>query len=308
MEDRINISSELLAPPKINKQSRGREKLFAYLCTIPALALFAVIIILPFFNMLYTSFYEWNGVGGQMTFIGWENYAILFKSSKFLAALLNTLFIIVFVTVITLIIALYSASVLSKGKVRGKSFYRIVLYIPNILSIVVIAAIFSAIYDNGNGVLKAILGGSFNGWRDTRMSTLIYLGVAMIWQAFGYYMVMYIAGMDSIPSDLYEAADLEGASKMRQFMAITVPLTWQVIRVTLTFFLMSSINMSFLFVDAMMPVSAREHVLLTYMYEQAYTNSSYGYGMAIGTVIFAIVAILAFVVQRLTNRENVELA
>ena len=130
----------------------------------------------------------------------------------------------------------------------------------------------------------------------------------MIWQAIGYYMVMYMASMASVPESLYESANLEGAGRIRQFFDITLPLIWTNIRTTLTFFVISSINLSFLFVKAMTnggPDGATE-VFLSYMYQQAYTNSSYGYGMAIGVLVFAFSFALSAVVNIATKREPLE--
>ncbi|PWM71114.1 MAG: ABC transporter permease, partial [Bacillota bacterium] len=181
------------------------------------------------------------------------------------------------------------------------------IYIPNILSIVVIAAIFSAILNPTYGVMKAIanlFNASYTGWLGNTKAVMWCIAFAMIWQAVGYYMVMYIAGMDSVPDHLYEAADLEGCGKMRQFFVITVPMTWEVIRTTLTFFIISTINMSFLFVDSMTQGEANSHVLLTFMYK--FFNDQYGYAMAIGTVIFVLAYTLSLIIQRLTRREIIE--
>jgi len=134
------------------------------------------------------------------------------------------------------------------------------------------------------------------------------VAIAMIWQAIGYYMVMYLASMSSIPESLYESANLEGAGKIRQFFDITLPLIWTNIRTTLTFFIISSINMSFLIVRAMTnggPDGATE-VFLSYMYKQAYTNSSYGYGMAIGVIVFLFSFALSGLVNLATKREPLE--
>ena len=130
----------------------------------------------------------------------------------------------------------------------------------------------------------------------------------MVWQAIGYYMVMYMASMANVPESLYESASLEGAGRITQFFSITLPLIWTNIRTTLTFFIISTINMSFLFVKAMTngnPDGA-SHVFLSYMYQEAYTNSSYGYGMAIGTVVFLFSFILAGILNAVTKREEVE--
>ena len=121
-------------------------------------------------------------------------------------------------------------------------------------------------------------------------------------------MVMYMASMASVPESLYESASLEGAGKIRQFFSITIPLIWTNIRTTLTFFVISTINMSFLLVKAMTnggPDGA-SNVFLSYMYQEAYTNSSYGYGMAIGVMVFMFSFILAAVLNAATKRPEVE--
>ena len=131
---------------------------------------------------------------------------------------------------------------------------------------------------------------------------------AMIWQAVGYYMVMYMASMASVPISLYESAGLDGAGRIRQFFQITIPLIWTNIRTTLTFFIISTINMAFLFVKAMTsggPNGASE-VALSYMYKQAYTNSTYGYGMAIGAIVFLFSFALSALVNRVTKRDVLE--
>ncbi|MNM77250.1 Maltose transport system permease protein MalF [compost metagenome] len=218
------------------------------------------------------------------------------------------------VTVVTFALALLFASMLTREKIKGQNFLRIVFYIPNILSVVVISAIFSAIYDPNSGLLNALLN-LFRGfeaepvlWLGDQKIVIFSLAGAMIWQAIGYYMVMYMASMANIPESLYEAAGLEGAGRMTQFFQITIPLIWTNIRTTLTFFIISTINMSFLFVMTMTsggPDGATE-VFLSYMYKEAYTNSSYGYGMAIGVIVFLFSFALAGILNAVTKREHLE--
>ena len=134
------------------------------------------------------------------------------------------------------------------------------------------------------------------------------LVIAMIWQAIGYYMVMYMASMANVSESIYESASLEGAGKIKQFFSLTLPLVWTNIRTTLTFFIISTINMSFLFVKAMTQgnPNGSSHVFLSYMYLEAYTNSSYGYGMAIGSVVFIFSFALAGIINAVTKREEIE--
>ena len=145
-------------------------------------------------------------------------------------------------------------------------------------------------------------------WLGDQKIVIFSIAIALIWQAIGYYMVMYMASMSAVPESLYESAGLEGAGKVRQFFQITIPLIWTNIRTTLTFFIISSINLSFLLVKAMTgggPDGSTE-VFLSYMYSQAYTNSSYGYGMAIGVVVFIFSFALSAIVNAVTKREPLE--
>ena len=295
------------------RKSKQRSR-FIRICLLPSLILFTIFMIIPTLNVFWMSLLKWGGLSANKTFVGLNNFIILSQDMNFIRALQNTLFLIVIVTVVTLVLAVVFAAILTREKIRGQNFFRVIFYIPNILSVVVISAIFSAIYDPSNGLLNSIIGL----FKPENWTTIKFLGNqqiviysiagAMIWQAIGYYMVMYMASMSSISVNLYEAADLEGASKIQEFFSITLPLIWDNIRTTLTFFIISTINLSFLFVKVMTsggPDGASETVL-SYLYKQAYTNASYGYGMAIGAVVFIISFILSAVVNKVTARDVIE--
>ena len=137
---------------------------------------------------------------------------------------------------------------------------------------------------------------------------ILRLVIAMVWQALGYYMVMYMSSMAAVPESLYESANLDGANRVAQFFQITIPLIWTNIRTTLTFFIISTINMAFLFVSAMTgggPNNA-SNVALLYMYNQKNLGGGYGYAMAIGVVIFLISFGLSALVNKVTEREILE--
>lgn len=295
------------------RQRRGRNGFIA-VCVLPAVILFIIFMIVPTINVFNMSLYKWGGFSNNKTFVGLNNFKILFEDPKFYRSFQNSILLITFVTIITMAFALIFAAILSREKIKGQNFFRIIFYIPNILSVVVISAIFSAIYDPNQGLLNSILS-IFRAkdatpilWLGDQKLVIYSLVIAMVWQAIGYYMVMYMASMSSVPESLYESANLEGASRIHQFFNITLPLIWTNIRTTLTFFIISSINLSFLFVKAMTggkPDGASE-VFLSYMYSQAYTNSSYGYGMAIGVVVFLFSFGLAGLVNLSTKREPLE--
>ncbi|MDO5084881.1 MAG: sugar ABC transporter permease [Erysipelotrichaceae bacterium] len=295
------------------RKSKQRSRFIA-LCIAPSLILFVTFMLLPTLNIFWMSLLKWGGLSANKRFVGFNNFKILLQDMKFIRALQNTLFLIVVVTIVTLALAIIFAAILVREKIKGQNLFRVIFYIPNILSVVVISAIFSAVYDPDGGLLNSILS-LFQPatWKTIKFlgdqSIVVYsIAGAMIWQAIGYYMVMYMASMSSISIHLYEAADLEGASKIKQFFSITLPLIWTNIRTTLTFFIISTINLSFLFVKVMTsggPDGASETVL-SYLYKQAYDNASYGYGMAIGATIFIISFFLSAVVNRVTHRDVIE--
>ena len=289
---------------------KRKNAAFIAACLFPSLILLLVFVIYPTVSIFNVSLFKWGGYSKIKTFVGLENYRILFTDRRFFDSLKNSLLLIIVVSAVTLVLSLFCAEVLTRERLRAKTFFRIVLYIPNILSTVVIAAVFSAIYDPKSGLLNSIISMfSDKGeilWLGDRSLVIYSVAIAMIWQAVGYYMVMYMSSMAQVPKSLYEAASLEGAGRIRTFFSITLPSIMPTLRTTLTFFIISNINISFLLVRAMTgggPDGASE-VLLSYMYKQAYTNSSYGYGMAIGTVVFIISFALAGAANFLTRQKE----
>ncbi|MEV4815035.1 carbohydrate ABC transporter permease [Micromonospora tulbaghiae] len=296
----------------VTRRRRGNGR-FVAACLLPALALFALFMIWPTLSVFRMSLYTWSGFSPKMRFVGLDNFTKLIDDQQFLRAFQNTVALLVIVTVVTMGLGLSLAAIMTRQKLRGRNLYRFILYIPNVLSVVVIAAIFSAVFDQENGLINGTLrllslDGLQQVWLGDQGVVLWSVAIAMVWQALGYYMVIYMASMASIPEELYEASALDGAGAGRQFFTITLPLIWETLRTTLTFFVLSAVNLSFVLVRAMTgggPDGASD-VLLSYMYQQAYTNSSYGYGMAIGVVIFAFSFLVSLLVSRATRRQPLQ--
>ena len=289
-----------------SSKSRGR---FLTLCVAPAVILYFVFMILPTLNVFRMSLFERGAYSPTETFVGMANFQALAKDVKFITAMQNTILLIVTVTLITFFFAIVFAAILTREKIKGQNFFRIVFYIPNILSVVVIAGIFSAIYKPENGMLNSILS-FFKGetvmvlWKDQPM-VIVSVIIAMVWQAIGYYMVMYMASMSAVPESLYESAGLDGAGRLTQFFQLTLPLIWTNIRTTLTFFIISTINMAFLFVKAMVAKGMAD-VGLSFMYNQK-DAGLYGYAMAAGVVIFLFSFLLSAAVNKATQRDVLEM-
>ena len=291
-------------------KSNFRRTGFILLCVAPAVILFTIFMVVPTFNVFRLSLYQRSTFNPEEVFIGLKNFQMLMNDATFIRSMQNMLLLIVMVTIFTMGTALVFAGILTREKLKGQDFYRIVFYIPNILSVVVISGIFSAIYDIDRGLLNSILnlfGKEGILWKGEQ-HVIMSLVIAMVWQAIGYYMVMYMASMSAVPGSLYESAGLDGANRFQQFFQITIPLIWTNIRTTLTFFIISTINMAFLFVSAMTgggPNNA-SNVALLYMYNQKNLGGGYGYAMAIGVVIFLVSFGLSALVNKATEREVLE--
>lgn len=289
---------------------KKEKKRFLIGCLTPALLSLALFIYFPTLSIFKMSLYNMGGITRRKEYCGLDNFKSLLRDKNFLQAMQNTILIIVVVTIVTLVLAVLFAAILQRGRFKGKNFFRVIFYIPNILSIVVISGIFGAIYAPSTGLLNSFfrlihMDQWCHQWMAEPNLVIYSVIFALVWQAIGYYMVMYMASMAAIPEDFYEAASLDGASEWKMFFDITLPLIWTNIRTTLTFYIISTINLSFLFVQIMSDggPNGRTEVFLNYMYKQAYGNGAYGYGMAIGVVVFIFSFVMSFVVNRATDRE-----
>ena len=292
---------------------KSAERKFIFICLAPAVILVSLFIFIPTVNVFRMSLYRMGGITNKQTFIGFENFKTLMGDKNFLQAMQNSILIIVLVTICTIVLAILFATLLQRGNFKGNNFFRIIFYIPNILSIVVIAGIFGAIYNPTTGLLNTFLraiglDALARNWMSESNIVIYSVIFALVWQAIGYYMVMYMASMSSIPAHYYEAAELDGCGKIKQFFSITLPLIWTNIRTTLTFFVISTINLSFLLVQVMTTggPDGASRVLLFYLYDQAYNNASYGYGMAIGAITFLFSFLLSAVINKITERDDLE--
>lgn len=291
-------------------RSNRRRTAFLLGCVAPAVILFVIFMVIPTFNVFRLSLFQRSTFNPDATFIGLKNFKMLLEDTVFIRSMQNMLLLIVMVTIFTMGTALVFAGILTREKLKGQNFFRIVFYIPNILSVVVISGIFSAIYDIDKGLLNSILhlfGKEGILWKGEQ-HVITSLIIAMVWQAIGYYMVMYMSSMGAVPGSTYEAADLDGANRIQQFFQITLPLIWTNIRTTLTFFIISTINMAFLFVSAMTGGGPNNssNVALLYMYDQKNLGGGYGYAMAIGVVIFLVSFGLSALINKVTEREVLE--
>ena len=210
------------------KSDKSRKR-FVFLCVAPATILFFIFMILPTLNVFRMSLYERGAYSPNETFVGLKNFQHLLKDTQFIRSMQNMILLVVVVTIITFAFALVFAAILTREKSRGRISSASFLH-PEHPVCVVISGIFSAIYKPENGMLNSIIG-LFRDmtdpilWKGEKL-VIPSIIIAMVWQAVGYYMVMYMASMSSVPASLYESANLDGAGRLTQFFQITIPLVW----------------------------------------------------------------------------------
>lgn len=281
---------------------------FLCVCIIPALVLLVYLVVIPTVNVFSISLYNQTALSTTRTFVGLENYAYLFRDEYFIQALTNTLKLMLIVTPVTLLLALVMAYIITQSNLRERKFYRIVLFLPSILSLTVIGMLWTFIYNPNMGILNELL--KFVGldswtriWLGDPKTALFAIAVVLVWINVGYFMVMYIAGIDGISPDVYEAATIDGAGSWNKFWRITLPLLSGVIKTTIVLCISTVLSSSFLIVTVMTngAPAGSTSVLLQYMYDQAFGNSNFGYAMAIAVVTLALAFVLAQVSSRLTR-------
>ena len=273
---------------------------------LPGFLLTLLFMVVPALRMFRLSLFQVSSLLGNEKFVGAANFAYMLRDSDFIHAASNTGIIIVVYTLLTLGTAMLLAILVTQSGVRGKSFYRVVLFMPAVMSIVLIAIIWYYIYHPTFGVLNGFLDavgleGLKRAWLGGPSIALGSLIVAMVWQGAGYYMVMYIAGLDAIPPSLYEAASLDGAGSFKRFRFITLPHLWVIVRMTMIFAIGGAINIGFLLARVLTSgrLGSGTTTLLEYIQIQSFERANFGYSMAISVFMLVVSFGLALFANRL---------
>ncbi|MBU5441330.1 carbohydrate ABC transporter permease [Paenibacillus sp. MSJ-34] len=289
------------------------KNVFIAVCVLPAVIVFGIFSLYPFLRAITMAFYSWSGISAESEFIGLDNFRTLAQDPIVWKSLRNNIFLLLVVPVVTMALSLLFAVLLTRKRFRERPFYRTVFFFPNVLALVVISILWSFIYHPTFGILNSFmeaigLQSLTHAWLGESGTVLWALVFPMVWQAVGYYMIIYIAAMEGVPAHLYESAVLEGATEMQQFLHITFPLIWSVVRITIVFFLIGVFNNSFTYVQVMTNSGPdnESSVLMTYLYKQAMQNGNFGYGAAIGVFTLIVTITLAWLSEKLTDKESVE--
>lgn len=294
--------------PRISKSTLHRRA-FPYLMCLPAVILFTLFVILPFVEGCRVSFFKWDGFS-NMKWMGLKNYANVMHDDVFWLAMKNTFVYAILVTVMKNVIALALAYVLAR-KFPLRTLFRTGIYMPVTLSYVVIGALWTWIYNPTFGLLNALLKALglehlIVGWlSDSRVA--LYSVVAVdVWKWIGYHMVLYLAGLQAISQDLYEAAALDGANGWQKFVNITIPQLNSTIVVNVLMSLTGAFASNFDIVNILTgggPMHATE-VSLTYIMTTAFKYNSMGKANAMSMILFLLVFLFGFAQLRIMSRED----
>ncbi|SHI55017.1 carbohydrate ABC transporter permease [Streptomyces sp. 3214.6] len=286
-----------------------------YLAISPYYLIFSVFMLFPVIYTVYLAFQKWDGIG-DMHFVGFQQFRFLWDDPIFWLSIRNTLVIWVLSTVPMLFMALVLAVLVNSTK-RLTAFYRVALFIPSITSLVAIAIFFGAIFSNNFGLINAILRAlhvSAVPWLSNEWTIKLVIAALMTWQWTGYNAIIYLAGLQAIPSELYEAARMDGAGPVRIFFSITIPLLRPIILFTVVVSTVTGLQ-SFTEPQVLFNSDASTNpnsggpgqagmTTLLYFYHQAFDNNDFGYGAAIVWAFFLLILLIVLINWRLVQRKE----
>lgn len=275
---------------------------------LPALMLLSVFIILPFLLSFYYSFMDYNILKPKdMTFVGLDNFKKLFEDTVFKQSIFNTFKFAIFVVPLQLSVAL-GLALLVNNKLKGIKLFRLAFFAPTVLSLVVISILWLFIYSPNDGLLNVMLNSvgipsqPFLSDPNQAMYCIIFLSA---WQGAGFQMMIFLAGLQDIPAYLYEAAEIDGATRLQQFLNITLP---GLKNISVLLFLTITISALQLLVQPMMmtqggPLNSTMTIVYE-IYQTGYKYRNMGYGSAMAVVFTAIVLIIVLIQNKLINSKE----
>jgi len=303
--------SAVRRPPRAPGVKAGKRAPYAFIA--PFFVVFGVFGLFPLVYTAYVSLTGWRADqdGSQHTLVGFDNYAKLLHDQFFWNALKNTLGIGVLATVPQLLLALGVAHLLNY-RIRGRTFFRMGVLLPNITSVAAVTIIFTQLFGRDFGLINWVLslfGVNHIEWQAGTTSSWIAIATIVTWRWTGYNALIYLASMQAIPYELYESAALDGASKWRQFWSVTVPLLRPTILFTIVVSTIGNLQLfgePLLFSNSQTPTSGgSQHqfqTLAVYTYDQFWQKFKYGYGAAISWALFLVIVIMVGLALTLSRR------
>ncbi len=293
------------------KQPQGANNgLLIALFLLPGMAIFIVFLLWPISKSFDLSLYKWNGLGAMTDYIGLNNYTTLFNNSIFQTSLVHSFTLMILSLGIQLPLALGLALLVGRGELKGRRFFRGVLFIPFVFSEIISAILWLYVLKPVNGLANVVFQAVVPGfqpisWLADRNIVLIGIFAVITWKYFGFHMILYMAGLQNISKDLEDAARVDGATELSVLRFITLPLLGSTIRLTVFLSVLGSFQ-QFVIIQIMTlggPVNASE-VIGTYLYKYGIQRGNLGYGSAVAVVLFAITLVFSIGYQRIILRRD----
>jgi raffinose/stachyose/melibiose transport system permease protein len=311
------MQSSLPAIPNLLKSrpaSRARRALqdnaTILVFLLPALGLFVLFVVYPILQSIYYSFFDWKGFGPAVDVVGLENFQNILRDRVFLTALRNVGLLVVLSLGLQLPFAL-ALAVLVGRNLPGRVFFRTIFFLPYVLSEVITAIMWLFLYnpDPDRGFLNALLvlipGQEAQPWLGDTNTVLLAVFAVWTWKFFGFHMLLYLTGLQNIPVELEEAAQIDGANAWQRFGSVTLPLLAGTIRTSVYLSVLGCLQ-QFILVWILTkggPVNASE-TLATYMYRFGFVRFQLGYGSAVAIYMFLICLTFSLIYLRLTRQPD----
>lgn len=279
---------------KIKTTQRARnERFWGWIFIAPTMIGLLILNFIPIFQTIYQSFFKTGDFGKGNVFVGFKNYEKVFGDSEVWQALWNTFKYAIVEVPISLVIAIFLAVILNK-KLKGRSFFRTVFFVPMVAAPAAIAMVWKWLYNSNFGLINNLLGIKVN-WISHPNIAIYSIAVIGIWSVLGYNMVLILAGLQEVPKDYYEAASLDGANGWHQLINITLPLispTLFFVLITRIIAAMQVFDVIYMVIDYNNPALKKTESLVYLFYKYSFEQSKKGYGATVIVVLLVVIMIL----------------
>ncbi|WP_030420675.1 sugar ABC transporter permease [Streptomyces sp. SCSIO 75703] len=304
----------------------GKYRFVVGFLAVP-LGLYTLFVVWPFVQSIYYSFTDWTGLSPDFRMVGFDNYSRMLDDDIFWKSLLHSVMFALLVPLVTLGLALFLSFMINVGGrrrrggpaitgVRGSGFYKIVYFFPQVLSIAIVALLFAFAYNPDSGAVNSLLRGiGLDGvqplWLGDPDLALWCVMAVLVWSTVGFFVVLFSAGMASIPVELYEAALLDGASRFVTFFRVTLPLLWDTVQSGWVYMGILALGAESFAVVQIMTTGPggpdySTTVMVLYVYQKAFRDGQAAYATTIGVALLVVTLAFAAVVMRLGRRERLE--
>ncbi|MFZ3071453.1 MAG: sugar ABC transporter permease [Anaerolineaceae bacterium] len=293
-----------------NNAYPGESRWKGWLYLLPGLLIYLVFTFYPILDTVRTSFFQWDGFSNQRIFIGFENYKTLFSDQQFTNAFLHNLVFIIFYCIIPIFIGLLLASLLSRNKLPGFTFFRTVLFLPQVLSMVVVGVIWRWIFNPTFGPLNVTLSALglshlTRAWLGDFSLALPAVGSIGTWVEYGFCMILFLAGMQHIPEEYYEASSLDGANAFQQLIHITIPGLRSEIGVALVTTIIAALRVfDLVYVTTRGGPGNATLVTGFLIYRSAFLQNKIGYAATIATVLMLVILTISLLIRKYQGKNE----